>query len=350
MTNRAATVRERFSSAKPDRFLTGAALKKASQTRSKPDNLASHSPISKRARAFFWTSTATANPIFVSKTGRTPRGWTRRTRRPLYGVYGDVMNTEWETKTALPVFAAVMVVGVSVSGCAPKCESTWEPKPRTEWRHIVALPIEPLQDTFRIDAPLPTVGLFPANIAVTRVAVESVDDTGETLPRLFADPRNEFLQWNSTFDDQMAISEVFPIDQRDLGGGPAEPEQIVASFRALHARLGLLYAVNQLSPDESEMFGALYDTSSLQPIASFHAHAASIELPKDAENKADPYHLWKTDSRALVRAKFAKMVYTCVRQLVVNDEPSAVEAPTGWMPAGPIRPVEWPPRRGKRRR
>ena len=41
VTNRAATVRERFSSAKPDRFLTGAllsagaALKKASQTRSK---------------------------------------------------------------------------------------------------------------------------------------------------------------------------------------------------------------------------------------------------------------------------------------------------------------------------
>ncbi|MCH7596830.1 MAG: hypothetical protein IID35_09760 [Planctomycetes bacterium] len=260
------------------------------------------------------------------------------------------MNADRETKTTLLVLAAVMVIGVSVSGCTHKCVTVWEPKPRTEWRHLVAQPIDPPYNTFRIDASLPTVGLFPANIAVTRVAVESVGDTGEMLPRLFADPRNEFLQWNSTFDDQMAISEVFPIDQRDLGGGPADPEQIVASFRALHARLGLVYAVNELSPNESEMFGALYDTSSLQPIASFHAHATSIKLPHDAKNKADPYHLWKTDSRALVRAKFAKMVHSCVRQLVIDDEPSAVEARTGWLPAGPMRPVEWPPIRGKRRR
>ncbi len=39
-TDRAATVTERFSQPKPYRFLTGAALKKASQTRSKRDLVA----------------------------------------------------------------------------------------------------------------------------------------------------------------------------------------------------------------------------------------------------------------------------------------------------------------------
>ena len=260
------------------------------------------------------------------------------------------MNARQETKMMLSFLTAAAAVGLLAGGCAHQCKDTWQRKPQTLWRHVVAQPIIPPRDTYRIYVPRPTKGLFPANIAVTRVAMERIGDTNRTLPRLFADPRNEFLQWNSTFDDQMAISEVFPIDQRDLGGGPAEPEQILASFRALHARLGLIYAVNELSRNESEMFGALYDTSSLQPLASFHAHSDSLEPPEDAEDEADPYHLWTTDSRALVRAKFARMVYACVRQLVVNDEPSAIEATTGWRSDGPTRPVEWPPRSGRRRR
>jgi len=142
----------------------------------------------------------------------------------------------------------------------------------------------------------------------------------------------------------MAISEVFPIRGRDLGGGEADPEQILAAFTALHARLGLIYAMNELSRTESEMFGVLYDTKSAQPIASFHVQAVSV-LPPENERCREPVDLWETDSRALVRARFERLVHTCIRELILQDEPETVEPPKGWTPASPTLPAEWPPRR-----
>jgi hypothetical protein len=204
---------------------------------------------------------------------------------------------------------------------------------------VVSEPVHPPREGFEIVVAQPTLGLFPANLAVTRVAIaEDEDRAGD--PMLFADPRNEFLQWNRAFDDQMAISEVFPIDQRDLGGGAADPQQILAAFRGLHARLGLIYAVNDTTPSESEMFGVLYDTQAGKPVALIHAHAQSV-ASSDRKVQADP---WETDSRALVRKKFEKFAYQAIHTLIVSDQPSHTDPPAGWVPAGPIRPVEWPPR------
>jgi len=235
------------------------------------------------------------------------------------------------------------------SGCyAPKKEkAVWTPKPHVEWSQIGASAASEVRNGYRVTTGSRTKGLFPANMGVTRVSLEPLEENVDSIePYLYADPRNEFLQWNTAFDDQMAVSEVFPIAQRDLGGRDADPQQILAAFRGLHARLGLLYAVNELSESETEMFGALYDTQTAQTVGVIHAQAVSVEPPKDAEEKKDknPPDLWKTDSRALVRSKFAKLVHGCIRDLISSDEPAVVEAPTGWTPAGPIRPVEWPPR------
>ncbi len=230
----------------------------------------------------------------------------------------------------------------AAAGCAQKkaIEPCWTPRPAVQWNRLVGDGVPALRDGYQIVVAQPTVGLFPANLAVTRVAIaEDEDQSGE--PMLFADPRNEFLQWNRAFDDQMAISEVFPIEQRDLGGGMAEPGQILAAFRGLHARLGLIYAVNELSASESEMFGAIYDNEAGKPIVVIHAHAKSVVTNEEEKEPANP---WETDSRALVRKKFEKLAYAAIHSLIVRDQPSRTEPPVGWIPAGPIRPVEWPPR------
>lgn len=227
-------------------------------------------------------------------------------------------------------------------GCAqPKAvEPSWTQRPPVPWNRLVADSAPTVRDGYKIVTTQPTLGLFPANLAVTRVAItEDQERLGD--PTLFADPRNEFLQWNRAFDDQMAISEVFPIDQRDLGGGLADPGQILAAFRGLHARLGLIYAVNELSPSESEMFGAIYDTAAGKPVALIHAHAVSVVSSDEPKAPANP---WETDSRALVRKKFEQYAYAALHSLIVNDQPSRTDPPAGWIPAGPIRPVEWPPR------
>jgi hypothetical protein len=166
---------------------------------------------------------------------------------------------------------------------------------------------------------------------------------------LLTDPRNELLQWNRVLDDQMAVSEVFPVVDRDLGGGEADPEQVLAAFKALDARLGLIYALNELSRDEVEMFGILYDTQSSQALASLHAIEHS-KVPPEGGPDEEAVDLWETDARALVRAEFKQLVHRCMRELILSDEPDVVEPPQGWTPAGPTRPVEWPPRplRGRR--
>lgn len=235
------------------------------------------------------------------------------------------------------------VVAASLTaGCAAKrVEFQLPVYGRTFWRHITTEPAPRVEDQYRIVVDEPTEGLFPANLGVTRVSVELLaEQVGMERPVLLTDPRNEFLRWNAALDDLFAVSEVFPISEFDLGGGPVEPEQILAAFRALHARLGLVYAMNRMRDDRSEILAVLYDSVTTKPLAYFHASAKSIEPPE--VNDKEPRNLRKTDSEALVRIKFEQMVHSCVRALILHDEPGEVETPTGWRRAE-RGPVEWPP-------
>lgn len=242
------------------------------------------------------------------------------------------------------------VVLLATIGCASKKkQEVWTPKPLVSWEHVATAQSPIAESGYKLIVTGKTVGLFPANLGVTRVAIDATDH-GQSVPHLTADPRNEFLQWNYAFDDLMAISDVFPISQRDLGGGEATPDQILAAFSALHAKLALIYGVNELAENESEMFGTLYNVRTNEPIASLRAHGVSLQIPEDAKNKKDPYLMWSTDSRAIVRDQFAEALHGCMRELILKDEAPALEDKSGWTPAGPIRPAVWPPQRHRYRR
>ena len=252
---------------------------------------------------------------------------------------------------ALNCGVLVVVAALTLTGCAEKkAQVCWSPAPRVAWSDVTETPAETPRDAYRILTDAPTQGLFPAAVGVTRIAVNvdgaptamadtiAIDSDSRLL--LHRDPRNEFLRWNSSFDNQMAVSEVFPIAQRDLGGDQVAPRRINDAFHALDARVGLVYGVNELSACETEMFGAIYETATARPLALVHAQAASVPPLNDADAD-DP---WKHDSRALVRARFERLVHGCMRELIRNDEPAPVAPVEGWVPVGPIMPVEWPPK------
>ena len=277
-----------------------------------------------------------------------------------YSEFGDAFSdnlfgrvyacTRMQTENAMRTIFVASTVCTLALGCAGKQVDVWIPPPRVGWDDVSTHPVPPIADEYKILRNEPTKGLFPCNMAVSRVAVNVAEDDDMTLTRqLIREPRNEFLAWNSAFDDQMAVSEVFPITQRDLGGAPVDPRQIIAANRALSAKIALVYAMNELSETESEMIGALYSTEGVEPIAAVHARAKSVE-PLASERNYEPTDLWETDSKALVREKFERIVYACVRELIHRDEPAIIQAPSGWTPAGPIRPVEWPPRQYRRGR
>lgn len=246
--------------------------------------------------------------------------------------------------------AALVAAAGSAPGCAEKhIHVVQTHRGMVFSHHISTESFEPIRNRYRIVVPEPTSGLFPTNLGVTRVAVEVLDEIiGLERPVLLTDPRNEFLQWNSALDNLFAISEVFPISQFDLGGERADPEQILAAFRALHARLGLIYAMNELSEVESEIIATLYDTTAGKPIAYFHAHAVSLDPPAGRKKKSSR-NLWETDSKALVRAKFEWYVHACIQELILQDLPAEVESPEGWKRVEPAHPAAWPPRNRRSR-
>lgn len=256
------------------------------------------------------------------------------------------------------MFLAVAVGAVTMpAGCAGPKEPAWTARPQVCWADVSTQEFPPVVNGYRILQPLGSAGRFPANVAVSRLSIRYepaiLDQAGAESayivvktrevrrPYLSKKPKNEFLAWNSTFDDQMAVSELFPIAQRDLGGGPADPLQIIAAFKALKAKLGIIYAVNEKSADRTEMLGVLYETQTALPLAAFHAHAVSITPPEDEKK---PIDLWRYDSKALVREKFERLVYACVHELILNDQPQRVDVPEGWIPERPVLPAEWPPR------
>ncbi|MCH7592161.1 MAG: hypothetical protein IH989_05215 [Planctomycetes bacterium] len=245
------------------------------------------------------------------------------------------------------VITALALAVALTGGCAQhKVVEVWQPKPMVYWQDLSNGPILPVRDEFRIMPGKPRGGIFPGSLAVTRVSIEMTGDPERPLaPRLTSDPHNEFLQWNSALDDQFAVGEVFPISGKDLGGGPAEPDQILAAFNALHARLGLVYAVNELSKTQTEMLGVLYDAENKSVLAVLHAYSASIVPPEVIDESKKPIDMWETDSRALVRAKFERILHGCIYELIQRDGPATIVTPVGWKPTAPTRPVVWPPRK-----
>jgi len=242
---------------------------------------------------------------------------------------------------------AVLLPGL-LTGCTSNITKTevWKPLPLVQWEDISMNPIIPVRQGYQIQIPLPTRGVFPLSMGVTRVALREGDilaPPGSTPRELVADPRNEFLQWNRSLDDLLAVSDVFPVSQRDLGGGPIHPQQIMASFRALNAGMGLVYAVNELSRHQLEMFGVLYDTKQQRPIASIHTQTESNEDLLEAEKVDKPVDLWKHDARAKVREQFEQLLHACVHELIHQDELEMTAVPDGRTTDLPVRLVEWPP-------
>lgn len=248
-----------------------------------------------------------------------------------------------------------VTMGVAMAaGCATKKqkpEDVWIAPPYVGWADVSSQPVPEVTDEYRLLQTEPSKGLFPAAIAVTRVSRERADEDrpeAPPRPRIALHPKNETLRFNAAFDDLVAVSEVFPIAQRTLGGGEAVPSQILAAYRALDARIGLIYAVNELARDRTEIIAVLYEVRTGKPLACYHCAETSKLPPEDAEKNSRKIDYWKTDSRALARRSFEKLVHASLRELILRDEPAPLEDKSGWTPiVPPLRP-EWPPTRDRR--
>lgn len=241
---------------------------------------------------------------------------------------------------------ALVLVLFFTSGCATQSASRkqlWKAPPRIEWHQLTTQPVSPVENDYRILDDAQTQGRFPCAMSVSRMAVSESEVPGAPALILPATPHNEFLIWNNMFDNLPAISEAFPVVERNLGEYPADPALIVSTARAFHAGLCLIYAANQPEENRFEMMGVVHDTDSGRPIAVIHASTMSRPRSRHEKKVRNNVDAWEREARALTRAEFRKKAVLCLRELIARDVPRKVDAPEGWRHEFPVPPIVWPP-------
>ena len=243
----------------------------------------------------------------------------------------------------LTLAVGLVALGTTVCGCAPKPVDIWRQPAQVRWDDVAGMNVPPVYDGYAVLDQQKSQGRFPCAVAVSRVAIAWDQHTGQRQRMVPVTPHNEFLIWNSAFDDLWQISEVFPIAQRALGGAPVEPKLLVDVAHKFHGQLSLIYGFNVVSPQRTEMLGVLHESASGEPVAVIHASAESVIRPDKQAKVKNNLDAWRYDARALTRARFETLMVDCMRELIARDTPSKIDVPEGWTPVRPNFPILWPP-------
>jgi hypothetical protein len=242
---------------------------------------------------------------------------------------------------------AVALILVLLAGCREEKGFLASPNStEVTWQALQGPLSNPPSDQFRLAITEKTQGVFPAAIAVARVVRPDDPAVDTSTFALSMKPEVDFLAWNSVFDDFRTISDVFPLNTKSLDGAAPSTPAIIASGRALKAKLCLIYAESQVAPTQAAIRGVLFEVASARPLAEIHARGCVDEpllLSPDDQRGTLPRD-WETRVPLLVaRRRFELLTRQCLLALMANDEPMPTVRPEGWVPDRPLEPAVWPP-------
>ena len=202
---------------------------------------------------------------------------------------------------------------------------------------------------FQLAVQSPTRGLFPASIAVARLAVQT-DGLGERSELVLdMTPEVDFLSWNSVFDELRSISEVFPLNQIAMNGSEINSANVIDAAAALEAKLCLIYTEIQPNLHEAEMRGVLVDVPERRLVAALRWRSFVVEpIPWDERyptsvSGEEIEEQEKQDPQLQSVHRFQSSMEDCLLALMANDLPSDRIQPEGWVPSRPLGPAIWPP-------
>jgi len=232
------------------------------------------------------------------------------------------------------------------AGCDKKDEYTFVPThPVVTWDELSRSGAAEVEDGYRVLVNAPTQGVFPASVAVARLAARRTNGAGRSLA-LDTKPEVDFLAWNSCFDDFRFVSEVFPVNTMAMNGQAISVATVLSNARAMRAGLLMTYAEEQLVPERYEIRGVLYQVGTQAPLAALHA-VAFIQQPVEPDehhrSRESIEHVEQNDPRITARRTFERYARECLLALAANDQPAERVAPEGWIPDRPMEPILWPP-------
>ena len=235
-----------------------------------------------------------------------------------------------------------LIVVVS-AGCSHHNNDAYtQPSEAAGWSDLSPGASVTSEEGYRLLVPQATEGLFPSSIAVARIA-QSAYNGGQLVMAM--KPEVDFLAWNSVFDDFRGISEVFPLNEKDLDGGEVSADNLLAASEALEAGLMLLYTESQAQFDRCSLSGVLYDVRSRQALAAIHANSL-ISDPVTPDERvartASARGCEERDPRLVAINSFESHVRDCLRRLMTKDKSKNVGPIEGWIPTYSVEPLIWP--------
>ncbi|GJM24193.1 MAG: hypothetical protein DHS20C16_06080 [Phycisphaerae bacterium] len=232
---------------------------------------------------------------------------------------------------------------LAVGGCAQHSHDVYSTSAEPAgWSDLSPGASVTSDEGYRLLVPQATEGLFPASISVARIAQSSYNG-GQLV--LAMKPEVDFLAWNSVFDDFRAVSEVFPLNEKDLDGGEVSAENLMTASEALEAGLMLLYTESRGGYDRCSLSGVLYDVRSRQALAAIHANSLISDPVSPDERKARTASAdtrEDRDPRLVAVDAFESHVRDCLRRLMTKDKSKNVGPIEGWIPTYTVEPLIWP--------
>ncbi len=247
------------------------------------------------------------------------------------------------TRQNLLISVAAGLISMGVVGCSQRNNDAYAPPAEPAgWSDLSPGATVTSDEGYRMLVPQATEGLFPASLAVARMAQSPYNNDQLVLAMK---PEVDFLAWNSVFDDFRSVSEVFPLNDKDLDGGAVSAENLLTASEALEAGLLLLYTESQTQVDRYSLSGVLYDVRSRKALAAIHANSLISDpvMPDDRVARTASATHQDRDPRLAAVGAFESHVRDCLRRLMTKDKSKNVGPVEGWIPSYPVEPLIWPP-------
>lgn len=233
------------------------------------------------------------------------------------------------------VVAAVVVAG----GCSkPQFigELTIEPVQMEQ----MAPGVEPPDNAYvRMDESR-TEGRFSCGMSVVRVHDAPQPDSDAWQLMIAEIQQKDTAHWTKATRNLPAISFVTFFDWSSVPTRAVTIRELLSAAQGVNTRLLLVYAQNELGPNEAEVLGALYDTETGQLLGAGRTMAKFIEADGTqewpSEMKGD--QRWR-DARYVSARRFESMVHDAIYALSLSDSPATQLRANPW---GPMRTPDWP--------
>ncbi len=172
----------------------------------------------------------------------------------------------------------------------------------------------------------PTVGRFPAGIAIVRVA--KILDEENAIERLRIHPFKgyEIPYWGELFDGTPEVRSLYPIHEKSVRDIYVTLPELKNAAHVLNAGLLLTYGYDNTSADDAcRVFGLVYEIPSGKLISAIQHRATFVEarieaqkLPEDSRPVTN--NDWKFYVDQVAFRQFEKNFKKCVWHLIDSDQ------------------------------